>query len=99
MAVFSVHALRVSSTCLLPLLEALQDQQALTQDPFKLLLLPWVLEHVRFCVYPLGVESLFPMALQFSWKEKCLLKPNVSWAYLSYAGLLGWEIQCRLGTF
>lgn len=99
MAVSSVHALRVSSTCLLPLLEALQDQQALTQDPFKLLLRPWVLEHVRFCVYPLGVESLFFMALQFSWKEKRLLKPNVWGPYLSYAGLLGWGIQCRLGTF
>ena len=40
------------------------DQQVgLTQFSFKLLLLPWVLEHVRFCVHPLRVGSLFLPAL------------------------------------
>ena len=39
----SVYISRVSASCLLPLLEALQDQQvSLTQAAFKLLLLNWV---------------------------------------------------------
>ena len=65
MAAASVYVPRVSSSCLLALWEAFQDQQVgLIQAPFKLLLLPWVLEHVRFCVHPLRVESLlFPTAL------------------------------------
>ena len=47
------------SSGLLPLWEALQDQQLpLTQAPLKLLLQPWVLEHVRFCMPPLRVESI-----------------------------------------
>ena len=45
----SVSVPRVSSSCLLPLWETLQDQQVdLTQAPFKWLLLPWVLECVIF---------------------------------------------------
>ena len=39
----------------------LQDQEVcLTQDPFKLLLLPWVWDLVGFCVSSLRVESPFP---------------------------------------
>ena len=38
-------------------------QVDLTQTSLKLLLLPWVLEHVRFCVVPLRVESLVPTAM------------------------------------
>ena len=50
---------RVTSICPLPLWETIQDQQVrLTQSPFKLLLFPWVLEHVRFCVCPLRVETI-----------------------------------------
>lgn len=53
------HVVRVSSSCLLPPQEPLQDQQmGLTQDFFKWLLLCWVLECVEFCVC-----SLFPTAL------------------------------------
>ena len=64
-----IYVPRVSSRCLLPLGEALQDQQVgLTQAPFKSLLLPGVLECVRFCVCPLRVESLFPAALWVSRK-------------------------------
>ena len=60
----SVCISRVSSSGLLPLWKALQDQQVcLTQTPFKLLLLPWVSEHVRFCVHPLRVEYLFVTVL------------------------------------
>ena len=56
MAAASVCVPRVSSSCLLPLQKALQDQQVgLTQAPFKWLLLPWLPERVRFCVV---VESL-----------------------------------------
>ena len=39
------------------------QQMSLTQAPFKLLLLPWVSECVRFCVLPLRVESIFSIAL------------------------------------
>ena len=47
------HVPRVSSSCLLPVWEALHDEKVgLTQDPFKLLLLPWILEHVRFLCFP-----------------------------------------------
>ena len=60
MAATSVYVPRLSSSCLLPLWEAVQVQQVgLTQAPFKLLLLPLVLAPVRFCVHPLRVESLF----------------------------------------
>ena len=41
---------------------------SLTQARFKLLRLPWVPEHVKFCVHPLKLESLFPAALWLSWK-------------------------------
>ena len=37
-----------------------RSASGLTQDPFKLLLLPWVSECVRFCLCPLSVESVFP---------------------------------------
>ena len=57
MAAANVCVPIVISSCLPPLQEALQDEQVgLTQAPSKLLLLPWVLERVRFCVCPLGVE-------------------------------------------
>ena len=75
---------------LLPLREALQDQQVgLTQAPFKLLLLPWISEHVRFCVRPLRVESLFPTAPRSRenkphWPSKL----SVLGAYLPGAGPL-----------
>ena len=43
----SVCVPRVSPRCLLPLWKTLQDQQVgPRQASFKLLLLPWVLEHV-----------------------------------------------------
>ena len=65
----SVCVPRMTSSCFLFLWETLQDQQVgLTQAPFKLLLLPWVPEHVRFCVLPLRVESLFHTVLRLSRK-------------------------------
>ena len=67
MASASVCVSRGSCSCLLPLGEALQDQQVgMTQAPFKLLPLCWILEHARFCMHPLRAESLFPTALQLS---------------------------------
>ena len=54
---------------LLPLREALQDQQVgLMQAPFKFLPLPWVPGHVKFCVCLLRVVSLFPTAIWLSRK-------------------------------
>ena len=49
----SVYVPRMSCSYLLPLREALQDQQvSLTQAPIKLLILPWVPESVRFLCAP-----------------------------------------------
>ena len=75
----------------LPLQETLQDQQVgLTQAPFRLLLLPWVLENVRFCVCPLRIESVFPTAL---WSPKSKThwpsRLNILGAPLPNTGLLG----------
>ena len=54
------------SSFLLPLWEALQDQQLpLVQAPFKLLIQTWVLEHVRCCISRLRAVSISygPLAL------------------------------------
>ena len=48
----SVYSPKVIPSCL-------QDKQVGLAQSFRLLLLPWVLEHVRFYVYPLRVESVF----------------------------------------
>ena len=79
MAAASVSITRVTSSHLLPLWETLQDKQlGLTQGPNKLLLLPWVLEHVRFLCVPLkgGISvSHRPLGLpkvsQVAFKAKC----------------------------
>ena len=62
--------------CLLSLQEALQDQQVgLTQAFFRLLPLCWLLEHVRFCLCPLGAMfSCNPSALQYT--SPTVLKPR-----------------------
>ena len=88
MSATSVCVLRVSSSCLLPLWVVLQDQQVgLTQAPFILLLLPWVPEHVRFCVHSLRVESQFPTALWLSQNNSLWSsKPNVLGAHLPDTG-------------
>ena len=49
-----------SILCHLGLQKAFQDQQlGLIQTSFKLLL-PWVLDYVRFCVCPLRLSLYFP---------------------------------------
>ena len=53
MASSSICVLRVRSDCLHPLWETLQDQQG----PFKVLFLPYGLEHLRFHMDPLRMES------------------------------------------
>ena len=80
----SVCVPRVSHSHLPPLQETFQDQQAgLAQAPIKLLLLPWVLVCMRFCVCPLRAKSLFP---------------PVPWGslHLSSTGL---QSQCSGGSF
>ena len=62
----SVYVPRVSSSWFPPLEEIFKDQRMdPTQDPFKLLLLPWFPEHVRFCVRPLRVEPISQSLLAF----------------------------------
>lgn len=52
----------MSSSCLLPLWESLQDQQVgLTQAPFKLLLYSG---SQTFCVQPLKIDSALKMNLE-----------------------------------
>ena len=71
MAAASIYICRVSSNCLLPLQEVLQDQLiCLTQALFISLLLLWFLEHWIFVyMHPLRMESLFPIALWLSQKS------------------------------
>ena len=72
LAAASVFIPSVSSSCLLFPWETLQDQQVgLTQAAFKLLLLPWVPEHVRCCVSLLRVECLFLTALGTPESKTC----------------------------
>ena len=60
----------LSASCLS---ETLQNHQVdLMQASFKLLLLPWVPEHLRFCVCPLRVEVLFFTAVCLSQKQVLL---------------------------
>ena len=65
-AATSVCVPRVSHSCpppTPPLQETLPDQQVgLAQAPINLLLLPWVPVHMRFCVRPLRMKRLFPLA-------------------------------------
>ena len=79
-----IYVPTVSFGCLLPLQEALQDLQVgLIQAPFQWLLLPCILERVRFCVCPLRVESLFPITLWVSLKKVPLafqVKCSGGWA-------------------
>ena len=100
MAVTSIYVPRVSSSCLLSLWEALQGQQIrLTQAPFKLLLLPWVLECMRYCVHLLRGESLSPTPLSFpESKPQWPSKPNLLGAHLPDAGPPGWGAQCVAQT-
>ena len=69
MVAVNVYVPSRSPNCLLPLQEALQDQQGgLNQDPFKWLPLHWDLECMRFCVHPLRAESVpyTPLALPYA---------------------------------
>jgi len=62
----------------------------LTQAPVKLLLLPWVSEHVGFCVHSLRVTSLFPPVLGTPPNKTCWpSKPNALAVSLPTAGSLG----------
>ena len=89
MAATSVYVPRVIHSCHLLLQETLQDQQVgLAQAPIKLLLLPWVPVHVRFCVCPLRVKSLFPRTPEI--KPQWPSKPNFLGADLPSAGPPGW---------
>ena len=82
-ATTSVCVPRVSSICLLPVQETLQDQQVgLTQAPLKSLPLPWVLEHVRFCVRSLRVESVSHSPLGLPKVSLAGLQSQMFWGLL-----------------
>lgn len=75
-----------SFNCLIPLWEALLDQQeGLIQAPFKLLPLCCGMDHVRYCVSSLQLESLYVTAL-------LLLHTQCPMASEPY---IGWEAQRR----
>ena len=93
MPVTSVYIPRVSHSHTPPPQETLQDQWvSLVQAPIKLLILPLVPVHVRFCVCPLRVRSLFPPFLWNSFhqapmvfKAKCS-RDSSSWCQNSNLG-------------
>lgn len=78
-------------------LEVLQDHQmGLTRAPFKFLLLPWVSELVRFCVYHLGVDLWTNILLHLlPSKPYWPSKPNILEAYLPKVGYPGWGAHCE----
>ena len=87
MAAASVYVPSVSTGCLWSLWEALQDQLVgLTQAPFKLLLLPWVLEGVRCLECTLRMESVF---------HSLPSSPNANRAAFKVRRFRGLSSQCR----
>ena len=80
----SIYVPNGNQLCFLSLCEALQDQQMnLTQAPFKLLPLYWNSEHVKLCMSPLRVESLFPIALWLShYTSPADLQSQMFWALI-----------------
>ena len=97
MAATSISTTKGSLSCLLPLWEALQNQQVyLTQDLFKSLPLCLVSDHVRFCMHPLRAMSLFPTSLQLSHMQAPM--PDILGAKHFYAGFLGWGVWCVAWT-
>ena len=99
MASASIYVLRGNFSCLLLLQEALQDQQmGMTQAPFKLLPLPWVLEHVILHAFCHSGISLFNslLALIYThphWPSKSAIQG----AYLC-VGPLSWGAKCGIWT-
>ena len=99
---------QVSSLSFLHLWETVQDQQV--SDPFKPpMLLLWLPEHSRICVYPLRVKSLFPTTYgspesKLSWPSKLnVLGDHFSWfrtlrlenLMWNLDPLFLWEILCN----
>ena len=77
-----IFVLRMSPSCLLPLQEALQDQQmGPTQGPFKLLPLCWISECVGFCMCTFRMKSL-PTALWVSVLRPTVLQSQMFWGLI-----------------
>ena len=77
----------------LPLQETPQGQQvALAQAPVKLLLLPWVPVHMKFCEHHLRVKSLFSPVL-WGWLPK--LSPTDPKALCSWCRTPGSDMELR----
>ena len=71
MVAISVYVPRRSPSCLLPLLESLQDQLVgLTQAFFKLLPVHWDSEPVRFWLCPLSPRASGSPVRKPSWPSK-----------------------------
>ena len=68
---------------LLPFWKNLQDQQVgLTRALIKLLLLSWVLDHVRFCVCPIRVEPISHSSLGLPRLSPAGLQSQMFWGLL-----------------
>ena len=90
----------MSSSCFLPLWEALQDKSvSLTQAPLKLLLLSWVPDHMRFCVHILRAVSISysPLALP-KVSSLTFKKPHILQVYLPDIGPPGWRAPHGIWT-
>ena len=69
--------------CLLTFWEVLQHQQvALTQVPFRLLLLPYILKYVRFRVHPLRVveKEMATHSSVLAWRVPWTEEPGWLWS-------------------
>lgn len=85
---------KVCPNCLLPLWEALQDQQmCLSHVALKLLLLPWVLEYVIFIVH-LYEQSVYPSNFSQN-KSYWTQKPGILGAHFPGAEHSGWGAWCE----
>ena len=85
-----------------PLPETLQDQKVgLAQAPIKLVLLPWVLVCVRFCVHPLRVNSISPIPVRLlnlspAGLQNQMSRGLCSWCRTPGLGSLTWGSELSL---
>ena len=90
MAAASVFVPRMSSSCLLLLWETRHDQQVgLSQAPFKILLLPWVLEHEFLGASFKSGVSISPCPLGLPKVSSTGLQSQMLWGLASWHKTLG----------
>lgn len=75
--------------------EALWGQQVgVAKVSFKLILLSWVSECLRFCLCPLRMGDLFPTALWLSWTQHLAFRTSCSGGSSYWCRTSIWESHC-----